>query len=79
MKIKMKVFEFFNIGIGWRITALLVDMRFLGWKLIHPKASFSDFYAESIVSILQRGGSHKTLGNKKFLSGSLLTCALLVA
>lgn len=73
MKIKARVFEFFNTGIGWRITALLVDMRFLGWKLIHPKASFSDFYAESIASMLRRGGSHKTLGNKKFLSRSLST------
>ncbi len=71
MKVRLKVFEFFNKGIGWRITALVVDFKYLIWKRLHPETSFSDFYARSIALRLQQGKSHKTLGNKKFLSGSL--------
>ena len=72
MKIKQRVFEFFNKGIGWRITSLVVDFKFLIWKIKYPQTGFSDFYAGSIASRLRRGHSHKTLGNKKFLSGSLI-------
>lgn len=71
--IKRKVYDFFDKGIGWRLTALVVDFKFLVWKLQHPGASFSNFYAGSIASRLKRGQSHKTLGNKKFLSGSLIS------
>lgn len=70
---KRKAYNFFDKGIGWRLTALVVDFKFRIWKLQHPGASFSDFYAGSIAFRLKRGQSHKTLGNKKFLSGSLIS------
>lgn len=73
MEIKLRVFEFFNKGVGWRLTSLVVDFKFLIWKLRYPETKFSDYYAGSIASRLRRGHSHKTLGNKKFLSGSLIT------
>lgn len=69
--LKRSVFEFFNKGSGWRLTALMVDLKFFLWKIRHPGANFSDYYAGSIAIGLKQGWSHKTLGNKKFLSGSL--------
>lgn len=71
LTLKRAVFEFFNKGSGWKLTALVVDIKFLLWKIQHPGASFSDYYAGSIAGGLKQGRSHKTLGNKKFLSGSL--------
>lgn len=69
--LKRTAFEFFNKGGGWRLTALVVDLQFLLWKLRHPGANFSDYYSGSISTRLKKGRSHKTLGNKKFLSRSL--------
>lgn len=71
--LKRTIFEFFNKGSGWKLTALVVDFKFLLWKLRHPGARFSDYYAGTIAAGLKQGRSHKTLGNKRFLSGSLAT------
>jgi len=71
--LKRTLFEFFNKGSGWKLTAAAVDLKFLLWRIRHPGAHFSDFYAGSIAVGLKQGRSHKTLGNKKFLSGSLVS------
>ena len=73
---KRKIFDFFNVGIGSKISALVIDTHFLYWKLRHPGAKFSDYYAGRIADSLRRGGTHKTLGDKAFLSGSLFSNAV---
>lgn len=70
--LRRTVFEFFNKGTGWKITALVVDLKFLFWKLRHAGANFSDYYAGSIAVGLKRDRSHKTLGARKFLLGSFI-------
>lgn len=67
---RRSIFEFFNAGPGSRIAALAVDLHFLAWRLANPGAQFSDYYAGSIAAALKRGGTHKTLGGKRFLSSS---------
>jgi hypothetical protein len=69
--LKRRAFEFFNHGGGSRIAARAIDLHFRWWKLRHPGATFADYYAGSIADELRRGKSHKTLGDKQFLSGSL--------
>jgi hypothetical protein len=66
-------FDFFNSGVGARILAPFQEACFRLWKLRHKNATFADFYAGNIAKHLRRGGSHRTLGSKQFLSGSLLT------
>jgi hypothetical protein len=73
---KRRIFDFFNVGIGSAISARVVDTHFLYWKLRHPGANFSDYYAGRIADSLRRGGTHKTLGDKAFLSGSLTSDAV---
>ena len=68
---KRKIFDFFNNGGGHRISSVFIDLHFNIWKLWHPGAKFSDYYAGSISAGLKRGRTHKTLGSKRFLSGSL--------
>ncbi len=69
---KRALFEFFNSGAGSKVSAIAIDIHFWLWKLRHPGAKFSDYYAGSIAGKLGRGGTHKTLGDKRFLTGSLL-------
>ena len=71
VRLKRAIFEFFNSGAGSKVSAALIDVHFRLWRLRHPGAQFSDYYAGSIAQQLKRGGTHKTLGRKKFLSGSL--------
>jgi hypothetical protein len=73
---KRRIFDFFNVGIGSAISARVIDAHFLYWKLRHPGAKFSDYYAGRIADSLRRGGTHKTLGDKAFLSGSLTSDAV---
>lgn len=74
-RLKRAIFEFFNKGAGSRLSAVFVDAHFLLWRLRHPHARFSDYYAGSIAAGLRRGRTHKTLGDKRFLSGSAFTGA----
>ena len=74
--IKRGIYEFFNRGGGFRISALLVDFHFFIWKVRWPGATFADYYSGAIAGSLKRGGTHKTLGDKKFLSGSLHSTAV---
>lgn len=64
------LFEFFNSGLGGRLAGLVTDAQFGWWKLRHRRARFSDYYAASIANRLKRGGTHKTLGVRRFLSPS---------
>lgn len=70
-RFKRELFDFFNKGGGHKISSVLIDLHFNIWKLRHPGAKFSDYYAGSISAGLKRGRTHKTLGSKRFLSGSL--------
>lgn len=71
--LRHSIFNFFNTGAGHKVSAFAIDLHFKLWKLWHPGAKFSDYYAGSIAASLKRGGIHKTLGNKKFLSGSYVS------
>lgn len=70
-RFKRKIFDFFNNGGGHKFSSAVIDLHFTIWKLRHPCAKFSDYYAGSIAAGLKRGKTHKTLGNRRFLSGSL--------
>jgi hypothetical protein len=67
--IRRRLFEFFNSGLGRWIAAPVIDVHFRLWKLRHGVATFGEYYGRSIALELKRGGTHKTLGNKTFLSG----------
>ena len=71
--LRHSIFNFFNTGAGHKASAFAIDLHFKFWKLWYPGAKFSDYYAGSIAASLKRGGTHKTLGNKKFLSGSYVS------
>jgi hypothetical protein len=73
LSLRHSIFNFFNTGAGHKVSAFAIDLHFKFWKLWHPGAKFSDYYAGSIAASLKRGGTHKTLGNKKFLSGSYIS------
>ncbi len=68
--LRRRVFDFFNDGLGSVAAAPVIDLHFLIWRFFHPGANFANYYAGSIARELQRGATHKTLGRKKFLSGS---------
>lgn len=68
--ITRQVFEFFNGGGGAGIVATVVDLHFKWWRRRHPGASFGDYYADTVAQSLRRGGTHKTLGDKAFLSAA---------
>lgn len=70
---RRRIFEFFNRGAGRKVSSRLVDLHFRIWKLRHSGATFADYYAGSIAARLNRGGTHKTLGRMRFLSGSLVS------
>jgi hypothetical protein len=70
-RFKRKLFDFFNNGSGHKLSSVFIDIHFTIWKLRHPGSKFSDYYAGSISAELKRGRTHKTLGSKRFLSGSL--------
>lgn len=72
------IFEFFNSGRGSWLGARAVDVHFLLWRWFHPDARFADYYAGSVRASLRRGATHKTLGNKIFLSGSILSKAEMI-
>jgi hypothetical protein len=69
---KYRTFEYFNTGGGAWFSARVMDLHFKLWKWAEPGTSFADYYAGTVAAGLRRGGSHKTLGDKRFLSGSVL-------
>lgn len=73
--LRRHLFDFFNSGPGARASVPLIDLHYQIWKRWHGKATFADYYAGSIAQKLRHGGTHKALGAKKFLSGSLFSTA----
>jgi SAM-dependent methyltransferase len=73
--LRRAIFELFNSGAGAPLSAFVIDVHFLKWRLRHPGDRFSHYYAGSIANELKRGKTHKTLGDKRFLSGSMLSNA----
>jgi hypothetical protein len=71
--IRRRIFEFFNSGAGSRVAMPIIDLHFRLWRLRYGNASFAEYYAGSIAGELRRGGTHKTLGSKRFLSGSVVS------
>lgn len=66
------LFKFFNSGSGRCISGTVIDLHFSIWKLWNPGGRLSEYYASTIAAKLRRGGAHKTLGDKKFLSCSVV-------
>ncbi len=56
---------------GAKLAGVIADMRFALFRWRYPDASYADFYARTIAARLMRGGSHKTLGARKWGSGPL--------
>lgn len=73
LQLKRSIFEFFNSGSGSWLSMAIIDLHFWLWKRRHGPARFSEYYARSIAAELRSGGTHKTLGGKRFLSGSLVS------
>lgn len=73
--LKRSLFDFFNSGSGARALVPLIDLHYQIWKRWHGKATFAEYYAGSIAQKLRHGGTHKALGAKTFLSGSLFSTA----
>jgi len=73
--LRRHLFDFFNSGPGARASVPLIDLHYQIWKLWHGKATFAEYYAATIAQKLRHGGSHKALGAKAFLSGSLFSTA----
>jgi hypothetical protein len=69
---RRRIFEFFNQGAGFKLSATAINVHFKLWQRRHPTLTFGDYYAGTIAASLRRGGSHKTLGDRAFLTASRL-------
>ena len=60
-------------GLGRFVSIALEEIRFAHWKLKNPSATFADYYAGSIASRIKRGGSHRTLGQRRYFTKDIRT------
>jgi hypothetical protein len=57
-------------GFGRFVSIASSNASFALWRVRRPGSSFADYYAGSIARRLARGGTHRTLGQKRYLGTS---------